>query len=44
MKIRFYPFVPAQAEGVRITDSDGNSYLDFVAGVARCRPGTGIRP
>jgi 4-aminobutyrate aminotransferase len=32
MKIRFYPFVPAQAEGVRITDSDGHSYLDFVAG------------
>jgi 4-aminobutyrate aminotransferase len=31
MKIRFYPFVPARAEGVRITDSDGNSYLDFVA-------------
>ena len=31
MKIRFYPFVPARADGVRMEDADGNSYLDFIA-------------
>ena len=31
MKIRFYPFVPARAEGVRMEDEDGNVYLDFIA-------------
>jgi len=32
MKIRFYPFVVARAEGVRLWDPDGNEYLDFIAG------------
>lgn len=37
MKIRFYPFVPGGADGVRLHDLDGNEYLDFVAcgGVAQ---------
>jgi 4-aminobutyrate aminotransferase len=34
MKIRLYPFVPARAEGVRITDVDGKDYLDFIASAA----------
>ena len=37
MKIRFYPFVPARARGVRMWDVDGNEYLDLSAsgGVAQ---------
>jgi 4-aminobutyrate aminotransferase len=37
MKIRFYPFVPASAQGTRVIDADGNEYLDFSAsgGVAQ---------
>lgn len=37
MKIRFYPLIPAAAEGTRLTDVDGNEYLDFIAsaGVAQ---------
>ena len=31
MKIRFYPFVAARTDGVRMEDADGNSYLDFIA-------------
>lgn len=31
MKIRFYPFVLARADGCRLTDIDGNDYLDFCA-------------
>jgi 4-aminobutyrate aminotransferase len=31
LKIRFYPFVAAQAEGVRQLDPDGNVYLDFLS-------------
>lgn len=30
LKIRFYPFVPARARGVRIEDHDGKVYLDFI--------------
>lgn len=37
MKIRFYPFVAASGSGNRLTDPDGNQYLDFIAagGVAQ---------
>ena len=37
MKIRFYPFVAAAAEGVRMWDLDGKEYLDLIgsAGVAQ---------
>jgi 4-aminobutyrate aminotransferase len=37
MKIRFYPFVVASGSGNRLTDPDGNQYLDFIAagGVAQ---------
>jgi 4-aminobutyrate aminotransferase len=37
MKIRFYPLVVASSSGTRITDVDGNDYLDFIAsgGVAQ---------
>jgi 4-aminobutyrate aminotransferase len=31
MKIRMYPFVVEEADGTRITDADGNDYLDFIA-------------
>ena len=31
MKIRFYPFIPASANGVNICDPDGKLYLDFSA-------------
>ncbi|MBI3649123.1 MAG: aminotransferase class III-fold pyridoxal phosphate-dependent enzyme, partial [Actinobacteria bacterium] len=31
MKIRFYPFVPAEAQGTRIRDADGNEYVDMIA-------------
>lgn len=34
MKIRFYPFVLARAEGVHLFDLDGNAYLDFIAGAS----------
>lgn len=39
MKIRLYPFVPAAAEGVTITDVDGRSYLDFLAAAAVVQTG-----
>ncbi len=39
MKIRLYPFVPATAEGVRITDIDGKTYLDFIAAAAVVQTG-----
>ncbi len=37
MKIRFYPFVPAGADGNRLRDADGNDYVDMIAsgGVAQ---------
>ncbi len=37
MKIRFYPFVPAGADGNRLRDADGNEYVDMIAsgGVAQ---------
>ena len=37
LKIRFYPFVAAAAEGVRMWDLEGNTYLDLTgsAGVAQ---------
>ncbi|WP_432877871.1 aspartate aminotransferase family protein [Kribbella sp. CA-245084] len=31
LKIRFYPLVVERAEGVTLTDADGNEYLDFIA-------------
>jgi 4-aminobutyrate aminotransferase len=31
LKLRFYPFVAAEAEGVRVRDPDGNEYLDMLA-------------
>ncbi len=31
MKIRFYPFVLSEADGVHLHDADGNVYLDFAA-------------
>lgn len=39
MKIRVYPFVPAAAEGVRLTDIDGKDYLDFIAAAAVVQTG-----
>lgn len=39
MKIRLYPFVPAAAEGVTITDVDGRTYLDFLAAAAVVQTG-----
>src|SRR5688572_15920417 len=39
MKIRLYPFVPASAEGTRITDVDGKVYLDFIAAAAVVQTG-----
>jgi 4-aminobutyrate aminotransferase len=41
MKIRFYPFIPAAARGTRITDVDGNEYLDFIASAAVVQAGYG---
>lgn len=37
MKIRFYPLLVAESSGTRVTDLDGNDYLDFIAsgGVAQ---------
>ena len=37
MKIRFYPLVVQSSAGTRVTDVDGNDYLDFIAsgGVAQ---------
>ena len=39
MKIRLYPFVPAKAEGVTLTDVDGRDYLDFIASAAVVQTG-----
>ena len=39
MKIRLYPFVPAKAEGVTLTDVDGREYLDFIAAAAVVQTG-----
>jgi 4-aminobutyrate aminotransferase len=39
MKIRFYPFVVAEAEGVRVRDQDGNEYLDLIAGAGVVQAG-----
>jgi 4-aminobutyrate aminotransferase len=41
MKIRFYPFIPASAEGTRIVDADGREYLDFIASAAVMQTGYG---
>ena len=32
--MRPYPFVPDHGEGVWLTDADGNTMLDFFAGIA----------
>lgn len=39
MKIRFYPFVVAEADGVRLLDADGNEYLDLIAGAGVVQAG-----
>ncbi|MBI5366707.1 MAG: acetyl ornithine aminotransferase family protein [Planctomycetes bacterium] len=36
---RCYPLVVKQAEGMYVEDVDGNSYLDFTAGIAVCATG-----
>jgi 4-aminobutyrate aminotransferase len=41
MKIREYPFAMGEAEGVRVTDLDGNPYLDFIAAAAVVQAGYG---
>ncbi|MDX6535403.1 MAG: 4-aminobutyrate aminotransferase [Gaiellales bacterium] len=41
MKIRFYPFIPVSANGTRITDADGNEYLDWIASAAVVQAGYG---
>jgi 4-aminobutyrate aminotransferase len=41
MKIRFYPFMPARAQGAVVTDVDGNEYLDFIASAAVVQAGYG---
>jgi 4-aminobutyrate aminotransferase len=41
MKIRFYPFIPVAAKGTRITDADGNEYLDWIASAAVVQAGYG---
>jgi 4-aminobutyrate aminotransferase len=41
MKIREYPFVMGSGEGVRVTDADGNTYLDFIAAAAVVQAGYG---
>ncbi len=38
-KIRFFPLVVERAEGVRIRDADGKSYLDFTAAWALANTG-----
>jgi 4-aminobutyrate aminotransferase len=41
MKIRFFPMAVSSAEGCRITDVDGRSYLDFTANWAVANLGYG---
>ena len=41
MKIRFYPFMPVSASGTRITDADGNEYLDLIAAAGVAAAGYG---
>ena len=41
MKIRFYPFMPVAANGTRITDADGNEYLDLIAAAGVAAAGYG---
>jgi 4-aminobutyrate aminotransferase len=41
MKIRFYPFIPVSAKGTRLTDADGNEYLDLIASAAVVQAGYG---
>ena len=41
MKIRFYPFMPVAASGTRITDADGNEYLDLIAAAGVAAAGYG---
>lgn len=41
MKLRFYPFVVAGAEGLRLWDPDGNAYLDLSAGGGVMQAGYG---
>jgi 4-aminobutyrate aminotransferase len=36
---RMYPLVAARGEGATIVDIDGNSFLDFTAGIAVCSTG-----
>src|ERR1044071_4664007 len=36
---RPYPLVAAKAEGMVVTDMDGNTFLDFAAGIATCVTG-----
>ena len=36
---RPYPLVAAKAEGMVVTDMDGNTFLDFAAGIAVCATG-----
>src|SRR4026209_401059 len=36
---RTYPLVAAKAEGMVVTDMDGNTFLDFAAGIAVCATG-----
>ena len=36
---RGYPLVIENGEGVKVTDVDGNIFLDFTAGIAVCNTG-----
>ena len=41
MKIRFYPLVVEASSGTRVTDVDGNDYLDFIAAAGVAQVGYG---
>ncbi|MFZ0215936.1 MAG: aspartate aminotransferase family protein [Candidatus Dormiibacterota bacterium] len=41
LKVRFFPFAIASAEGCRLVDVEGRSYLDFTAGWAVANTGYG---
>src|SRR5947209_20065174 len=43
LKVRFYPLAVESAEGCTITDVDGQTYLDFMAGWAVANTGYGNR-
>ena len=40
LKIRFYPLVAAEAQGVQIWDADGHEYLDLTGSAGEIAPRT----